>query len=112
VQVLAPSNDAEEKSVQLNGRQASITLDHFLKEKFYKGRGPVWGSPTGGSLSATWSGQGYYTFETGGKVLKFIWPHFTRSRTFLYSDPAYRFVLVASETGRRYVLLSPESVAD
>ena len=112
VEVLAPRFDDAESSVQFNGRHASITLDHFLKEKFYKGRGPVMGSPTGGSLSTTWSGQGYYTFETAGKVLKFIWPHSQRSRTKLYSDPANRFVLVASKIGRRYVLLSPKSVAD
>ena len=112
VEVKAPRFDDAKSSVQLKGRQTSITLDHFLKENFYKGRGPVLGSPTGGSLSAAWSGQAYYTFETAGKVLKFIWSHFIRSRTFLYSDPANRFVLVASEIGRQYVLLSPKSVAD
>ncbi len=112
VKVVAPRYDDEENSVSLNGGQAEITLDHFLKETFYKGRGPVWGSPTGGSLSAAWSGQAYFTLETGGKTLKFIWPHLQRARTKLYSDPANRFVLVASEIGRRYVLISPKSVAD
>lgn len=112
VKVVAPRYDDEENSASLNGGQVRITLDHFLKETFYKGRGPVWGSPTGGSLSAAWSGQAYYTLETGGKTLKFIWPHSRRARTKIYSDPANRFVLVASEIGRRYVLINPKSVAD
>ncbi len=112
VESTAPSYDDAENSVSLNGGQASITLDHFLKEKFYKGRGPVMGSPTGGSLSAAWSGQAYYTFETAGKALKFVWPQIQRARTFLYSDPASDFILMASEVGRRYVLISPKPVAD
>ncbi|WP_428543796.1 hypothetical protein [Profundibacter sp.] len=112
VEATAPSYDDVENSVSLNGGQASISLDHFLKEKFSKGRGPVWGSPTGGSLSAAWSGQAYYTFERGGKAFKFIWPHFLRARTKFYSDSANRFVLIASKIGRKYLLISPKPVAD
>ncbi|AXX98507.1 hypothetical protein [Profundibacter amoris] len=112
VELLAPRYGDEEKSASLNGGLAGITLDHFLKEKFYKGRGPVWGSPTGGSLSEAWSGQAFYTLETGGKALKFVWPHLQRARTKLYSDPASGFILLASKIGRYYALVSPKTVVD
>ena len=107
LKVIAPSYDDEDNSALLNGGKASITLDHFLKETYFKARGPVMGAPTGNSRAAAWSGQAYYTLQFGAKALKFIWPHVLRSRTLLYSDPAMDYVLVARRVGRQYVLISP-----
>lgn len=109
VEVMVPSYLDEENSAQLSGRGARIALDHFLKETYYKGRGAVIGDPTGTSLAPAWSGQAYYTLEIDGKEIQFVWPHYLRAQTYLYSNPAIDFILVASKIGRQYVLISPKS---